>query len=117
MKVELGDVLMQTELIEIEHGIKHHHSIGNQLLLDVDLCVTAIVEMAAALCDLITMEVDNNYKLIGVDVWTIPQLTRDMFDICNNLCQCLGWNYLEIEHLGFLHVCEQFEQFADEGWK
>ena len=116
MKVEVGDVLMQTELIEIEHGIEHHHSTGDQLFLDVEMCITSIVGMASLLCDLITVEVGNDYRLLGLEEWTKPQLTRDMFDICNNLCQCLDWDYPEIEHLGFIHTCERFDQFAQEGW-
>lgn len=33
------------------------------------------------------------------------------------ICLKMGWSYKDIEHWGFLHVVERFEQFEREGWK
>ena len=33
------------------------------------------------------------------------------------LCSYLDWNIEEIEHLGFLHTIERYEQFEQDGWK
>lgn len=36
---------------------------------------------------------------------------------CHVLCKLWGWNIHEIRHVGFLHIIERFEQFKNEGWK
>lgn len=36
---------------------------------------------------------------------------------CYALCVNFGWEPLEIEHLGYQHVMERFEQFARDGWR
>lgn len=33
------------------------------------------------------------------------------------LCHQMNLNFDAVEHLGFIHVCERFEQFEREGWQ
>ncbi len=102
MKLALGDIIMQCRLIENERTKNEMQlkgfNIGNTSILGE---IRQITESAA--------EIVKNRN--------VEQEVRITLLSCYAICTMLNWNFDEISHLGFLHVCERFEQFEKEGWQ
>lgn len=118
MRLALGDVLMQTDLIEEESKLDLYTPEGDQLWSDIDSCFVVMSGVAATLFDLWQLEVGPKYKQSGVlGIWDIPMCVKELKDVAANICQCLEWRYADVEHLGFIHTIERFEEFEARGWQ
>jgi hypothetical protein len=114
MKLALGDVFMQCELssweIDSMTGVKASDpeeympwKQDHYTWADVDEILAGIATHASRL--LMEPNFDKQYFLQETLAW------------CVSLCYAMKWSTNEIRHLGFIHVCERFEQFEKEGWK
>lgn len=103
MKLAIADILMQCRMALEEKGY-------SQIEIDnldtkneyIEKTIRKIVQLAA-----------NAF----VGTTYIPEtLTRIILE-CYILCDLLGENGQDIEHLGFCHVMERFNEFERRGWQ
>jgi DNA-binding CsgD family transcriptional regulator len=104
IKLALGDILMQCRIKEYEFGIKRLQ------ITDMD------VEGA---------DIEKEIRHIAFHAGEMQLINKEL-EISQTIaiilgayaiCYILGWNPEEIEHLGYQHVMERFEQFKEDGWK
>jgi hypothetical protein len=116
MKLALGDVIMQCRLIEEENGCEHKEIDGTRWD-SIDRCIISMLYYIAQITDHLkhgptkTIYFDKGDERTGRE--TIIRLLSNV----GELCSYLDWNVEEIEHLGFLHTMERYEQFEQDGWK
>jgi hypothetical protein len=102
MKLALGDIIMQCRLIENEHVKKE------MKLTNFDIRNTSMLREIQEITESASEIIKNR---------NIEQETRITLLSCYAICTMLNWNFEEVSHIGFLHVCERFEQFEREGWQ
>lgn len=109
MKTALGDILMQCRMMEIENEITpleiaNIDSTNTKPIYEVSRIA---LDAAWILRYVTTSQEEVNYT----------GRIEDIIVACYTLCDLMNWNPEEIEHLGFIHTIERFEQFEREGWK
>jgi hypothetical protein len=111
MKLALGDIIMQCRMIENENNKQMHTTRQAKPNDDtVGYIIGSIVHYTSLiLIDTTTDENDTENHSHWFTSYTLNEIQL--------LCDKLNWNFEEISHLGFLHVCERFEQFEREGWE
>lgn len=111
----IGDVLMQCRLIEYGFNIPRNEQsfYDNIQSPTTNTALSSLAYNTAVILDILTMgtEEDNIDELelgenINVIIWS-----------CQGLCETNEWNIEDVEHLGFLHVMERFEEFERRGWE
>jgi len=104
MQLALGDVIIQCRMYMEEN---------NNPLFDVEITTTRkyssvdaelpfLAKHAALMLDKCEARINH----------AISILTSSVF-----VCMSMGWNFKDIEHLGFIHTIERFEDFKRNGWK
>ena len=104
MQLALGDVIIQCRMYMEEN---------NNPLFNVEINVLSTqtpteIELAF-IAKHAAMMIDENEARIN---HAISILTSAMY-----LCTLIGWDFKVIEHLGFIHTIERFEDFERNGWK
>lgn len=115
MKLALGDVIMQCRLIEEEYD-KCHHQTNTDAWDSVDNTLVVMSYLAGQMMDHLTRGTDRTIWRDNIP-WTTRDTLDEILDDCGNICTGLGMDYQAIEHMGFIHVCERFEQLEREGWE
>jgi len=106
MKLALGDVIMQCRLIE-EEKTNGPSTVYSGCETTTEKCLAMIAYHGARVIN----------ELIGKQKTYITQETNDILRSINQLCTLMDLDFDEIEHLGFLHTIERFEQFERDDWK
>ena len=116
MKLALGNVIMQCRLIEEENNYEHNE-IHTQIWDSINGCMTSMMYYIANTMD--HLERGPNYVINfdEVDRRTAKETTQRLLDTIGALCSYMIWNVEEIEHTGFIHTIERFEQFEQDDWK
>ncbi len=115
MKLALGDVIIQCRLIEEENGYGHK-KINTQVWNSVNGCMISLIYFATQITDHLARGTNYVISFEEGDSRAEETITR-LLDIIGELCSFMDWNIDEIEHTGFLHTIERFEQFERDGWK
>lgn len=101
MKLAIGDIIMQCEMLREEHNIKQFNiQITETDLTKEDEIKWMTYHAAELMCNILPKN----------------QIIKILMG-CYMLCYKYNWNFDEVQHLGFLHVCERLEQFEKEGWR
>lgn len=104
MQLALGDVIIQCRMYMEEN---------NNPLFNVDITT------------------EHAYSTVDVELPFIAKHAASMLDECETkinhamriltssafICISMGWDFKVIEHLGFIHTIERFEDFERNGWK
>ena len=102
IKLAIADIMMQCRMVEERYG---------QFRLQIDNVDTnngIVYEIKLITYNAAKAMKDKNELIKS----TVPILMS-----CYAICNILGWEPLEVEHLGYQHCMERFEQFEREGWR
>jgi hypothetical protein len=117
MKLALGDVIMQCRLIEEENEYEHKEIDGTRWD-SIDGCIISMLYYVAQITDHLKRGPTNTIWFDDLkDGRTAKETITKLLSNAGELCSSLDWNVEEIEHLGFLHTMERYEQFEQDGWK
>lgn len=116
MKLALGDVIMQCRLIEEENEYEHKEIDGTRWD-SIDGCIISIAYYVAQITDHLQRGPTKTIYFDKGDERTGRETIIRLLGTVGELCSYLDWNIEEIEHLGFLHTIERYEQFEQDGWK
>lgn len=110
----IGDILMQCRLIEHDYNLRQseieedeYHEVD-----DYKIPPLLVQDTATILCQL-TKDVEEDC----LDDMYLGENIDTMIWCCMELCWQNNWNIEDVEHLGFLHVMERFEEFERRGWE
>ncbi len=116
MKLALGDVIMQCRLIEEENEYEHIR-IDDTRWDSIDGCIISMLYCIAQITDHLQRGPTKTIYFDKGDERTGRETIIKLLSTVGELCSYLDWNIEEIEHLGFLHTMERYEQFEQDGWK
>jgi hypothetical protein len=116
MKLALGDVIMQCRLIEEENAYEHNR-IDNTRWDSIDGCIISILYYAAQITDHMQRGPTKSICFDKGDERTGKETIILLLDTIGELCSFMDFGVEEIEHTGFLHTIERFEQFKRDDWK
>jgi len=116
MKLALGDMIMQCRLIEEENGYEHK-KIDDAKWDSLDGCITLMLYYVAHVTDHLHRGTNETICFDEGDERTGRETITKLLNVLGELCNFLDWNVEEIEHLGFLHTIERFEEFERRGWE
>jgi hypothetical protein len=109
----IGDILMQCRLMELEYNITPNTF--REIRIDCEYgCIVSIAECAGVLMDMLTR---NSPSTDRINDSSLDDLLNGMFQTITELCSYLYLDPYELEHQGYLHVVERYQQFKEEGWK
>jgi hypothetical protein len=109
MKLAIGDVITQLRLIENEQNMNHYEStIYVDTRKTIDFKIALIIHIASKI--LISKTTKECNYIDNLNITTILMTIEE-------ICKQQNWNFEEIEHLGFTHTIEKFEQYEKENWK
>lgn len=116
MKLALGDVIMQCRLIEEEYGYTHN-KIDTFRWDSMNGCMTILIYCAAQITD--HLERGPNQIICFEEHLerTARETIMKTLDTMGEICNWMGWLVDDVEHLGFLHTIERFEQFERDDWQ
>jgi hypothetical protein len=106
MKLAIADILMQCRMALEEH--KYVQMEIKEILYVENNSQEELIKTIAQLGGFIT-----KYNNISTIVGHIERIIHE----CYVLCNLLGLKGHDIEHLGFIHVMERFQEFERRGWK
>ena len=106
IKLALGDILMQCRMKEYELKVKPMNDFRSGRLGKgwIEYYIKTIANEAGIII---------NAKRKKTEI----RSTQHIIFCANDMCKLLGWKPEDIEHLGYQHVMERFEQFREDGWK
>lgn len=125
MELAMGDVIMQCRLIQVENDIKETDITSTILDGKIGLMVRSMY-YATYIEDILYRKEWNNHKYIHnvqetikteTGVFNIKTAIEHMLIALNTQCYNFDLNFEEIQHLGFIHTIERFEEFERRGWK
>lgn len=116
MKLALGDVIMQCRLIEEENGYEHN-KIDTTKWDTISGCMITMMYYAAQVTDHLGRGENEKIQFYTGDERTARETLIRMLNTIGRICNWMNWDINEIEHLGFLHTIERFEQFKRDDWK
>jgi len=114
MKLAMGDIMMQCRLIEEEQKY-NHHIISPSKVFTINYILVRIAQLAG----IVTEHLVKGKCILEYndEKYSTQRTTTKLLDSLGDICYELDWDVDEIEHLGFIHTCERFEQFEKNGWK
>jgi len=105
MKLAIADILMQCRMALEEHKCVQMEI--KEILYVENNSQEELIKTIAQLGGFIT-----KYNNISTIVGHIERIIHE----CYALCELLGEKGEDIEHLGFIHVMERFQEFERRGW-
>jgi hypothetical protein len=115
MQLAMGDIIMQCRLIEEENSYGHYIIKMNKIVAP-EYVIARIATLAGLIVKHLVQGVKWRLATDGEN-FTTNQTVMRLLNKLGELCAWLDWDVDEIEHLGFIHTCERFEQFERDGWK
>ena len=116
MQLALGDVIIQCRLIEEENNFEHT-TVDRTRWDSIDGCIVTMLYYTAQITDHLQRGPTKTIHFDKGDERTGRETIERLLDTIGELCNFMDWNVDEIEHLGFLHTMERYEQFEQDGWK
>lgn len=116
MKLALGDVIIQCRLIEEENNFEHT-TVDRTRWDSINGCIVTMLYYTAQITDHLQRGPTKTIHFDKGDERTGKETIEKLLDTIGELCTYLNCDIEEIEHLGFLHTIERFEQFEEDGWK
>ena len=103
IKLAIADIMMQCRMVEERYGQNKYNAISDfHGYYGIERAIKLTTWYAAK-------AMQSQQELI--------KNTHPIMENCYVICGVMGWDTNDVEHLGYQHCMERFEQFEREGWR